>query len=115
MRCLRVLVMPLALGASLALVACGAQPTTAMCFGPRPVASVHAERNDITFSMTTKFGIQTYSVPRSAFGGAPTAMKNGDLVSFCTETVEVGGRSTTTITQFSDQGQPATTDTPQSR
>jgi hypothetical protein len=64
--------------------------------------------------MTTKFGTQTYSVPQSAFGGAPAAMRNGDLVSFCAETVESGGHSTTSITQFSDQGQPAVTDTPPS-
>jgi hypothetical protein len=44
-------------------------------------------------------------------------MKNGDIVAFCAETVDFGGQSTTTITitQFSDQGQPAATDTPQSR
>ena len=45
MRCLRMLVvLLLALGGSLTLVACGGQPTTAMCFGPRPVSSVHSRR-----------------------------------------------------------------------
>jgi hypothetical protein len=65
--------------------------------------------------MSTVYGIVTYSVPQSAFGGAPAAMKNGDIVAFCAETVDSGGLRTTTITQFSDQGQPAATDTPQSR
>jgi hypothetical protein len=65
--------------------------------------------------MTTKYGTTTYSVPQSAFGGAPAAMKDGDIVAFCTETVDSGGQSTTTISQFSDQGHPAATDTPQSQ
>ena len=111
MRCLRVLVVLLALGGSLALVACGAQPTRAICFGPRPVSSVHLVRNSISFAMTTVHGTVTYSVPQSAFGGAPAAMKNGDIVAFCAETVE----STITIIQFSDQGQPTATGTPQYR
>lgn len=114
MRRLRVLVVLVALGASIALVACGGQPTTVRCVGPRPVSSVHAVGSSISFTITTKFGIQTYSVPPSAFGGPPAAMRNGDLVAFCAETVETGGHSTTTITQFSDQGQPAATETPQS-
>ena len=112
MRCLRVLALFLALGGSLMLVACGGQPTTAMCFGPLPVSSVHPVGSSISFAMTTKFGTNTYSVPKSAFGGAPAAMKNGDLISFCAGTVDSGGQSTTTITEFSDQGQPAATGTP---
>jgi hypothetical protein len=117
MRCLTVLVvlLALALGGSLALVACAGQPTTVMCFGPRPVSSVHPVGSSINVSMTTVHGAVTYSVPKTAFGGAPAAMKNGDIVAFCAETVDSGGQSTTTITQFSDQGQPAATDTPQSR
>jgi len=115
MRRLRVLAVLLAQGASLALVACGAQPTTVMCFGPRPVSSVHPVGSSISFSMTTVRGTVTYSIPKSAFGGAPATMKSGDIVAFCAETVESVGQSTTTITQFSDQGQPAATDTPQSR
>jgi hypothetical protein len=112
MRCLHGLALFLALGASLTLVACGAQPTTTMCFGPRPVSSVHSVENNISFAMTTKYGTNTYSVPKLAFGGAPVAMKNGDIVAFCADTVDSGGQSTTTITQFSDQGQPAATVTP---
>jgi hypothetical protein len=42
-------------------------------------------------------------------------MKHGDIVALCAETVDAGGQRATTITQFSDQGQPAATDTPQSR
>ncbi len=115
MRYLRVLVVLLALGGSLALVACGGQPTTAMCFGPLPVSSVHAVGSSISFAMATKYGTNTYSVPKSAFSGAPAAMKNGDIVAFCAETGNSGGQSTTTITQFSDQGQPDATGTPPSR
>jgi uncharacterized Zn-binding protein involved in type VI secretion len=117
MRCLTVLVVLLALGGSLTLAACGGQPTAAMCFGPRPVSAVHPVGSSISisFSMTTVHGTVTYSVPKTAFGGAPAAMKNGDLVAFCAETVDSGGQSTTTVTQFSDQGQPAATDTRQSR
>ena len=115
MHCLGVLVVLLALGGSLTLVACGAHPTTAMCFGPLPVSSVHPVGSSISLSMTTSRGTVTYSIPKSAFGGAPAAMKNGDIVAFCAETVESGGQSTTTITQFNDQGQPAATGTPQSR
>jgi hypothetical protein len=59
--------------------------------------------------MTTIRGTYTYSVPRSAFGGAPATMKNGDLIAFCAETAD----GTTTITEFSDQGQsPTPTGTP---
>jgi uncharacterized Zn-binding protein involved in type VI secretion len=115
MRCLRVLVVLLALGGPLTLVACGGQPTRAMCFGPRPVSAVHPVGSSISFSMTTVHGTVTYSMPKTAFGGAPAAMKSGDIVAFCAETINSGGQSITTITQLSDQGQPATTGTPQSR
>lgn len=114
MRCLRLLVMLLALGGSLTLIGCGARPTTVMCFGPRPVSSVHPVGSTITFSMRTRYGTITYAVPKTAFGGAPAAMTNGDIVVFCANTVESGGQNTTTISQFSDQGQPAATSTPQS-
>ena len=114
MRCLKVLALLLALGGSLTLAACGTHPTTAMCFGPRPVSSVHPVGSSISFAMTTKYGTNTYSVPQSAFGGAPAAMKNGDIVTFCADAVASGGHSTSTITQFSDQGQPAATGTPSS-
>ena len=115
MRCLKPLVVLLTLGGSLTLAACGTHPTTAMCFGPRPVSSVHLVGSAISFAMTTRYGTHTYYVPKSAFGGAPAAMKSGDIVAFCAEMVDAGGQSTTTITQFSDQGQPAATDTPSSR
>jgi hypothetical protein len=42
-------------------------------------------------------------------------MENGDIVTFYAETGDGGGQSITTIIQFSDEGQPAATDTPQSR
>jgi hypothetical protein len=112
MRCLKVLALFLALGGSLTLVACGAGGVSVQCFGPRPVSSVHPVGSSISFSVTTVHGTYTYSVPQSAFGGAPAAMKNGDIISFCAETADSGGQSTTTITQFSDQGQPAVTGTP---
>jgi len=86
-----------------------------MCFGPRPVSSVHLVGSSISFAMTTKYGTTAYSVPKTAFGGAPAAMKDGDIVAFCGATVDSGGQSATTITQFSDQGQPAATSTPPSR
>lgn len=111
----RMLVVLLALGGSLVLVACGGQPTTAMCFGPLPVSAVHPVGSSISFSVKTVHGSYTYSVLKSAFSDAPAAMRNGDLVAFCAETVELGGQRTTTITQFSDQGQPAATGTPPSR
>ena len=114
MRCMRILALLLALEGSLTLVACGRQPAAVQCFGPRAVSSEHPVGSYISFIMTTKFGTNTYAVPKSAFGGAPAAMKNGDLIAFCTETVDSDGQSTTTITQFSDQGQPAATGTPSS-
>lgn len=119
MRCLYMLVvLLLALGGSLTLVACGGQPTTVMCFGPCPVSSVHSVGSDSGFAMMIVRDGHTYtyaySVPKSAFSGAPAAMKNGDIVAFCAETVDSGGRSVTTITQFSDQGQPAAAGTPPS-
>ncbi|HKW19922.1 MAG TPA: hypothetical protein VJO13_01000 [Ktedonobacterales bacterium] len=121
MRCLRVFVVLLALGASLALVACGGQSTAAMCFGPRPVSAVHPVGSSISFAMTiirdTHTYTYTYSVPKSAFGGAPATMKNGDMVTLCTATVDSGGQNVTTITQFGDQSQSVATatDSPTSR
>jgi hypothetical protein len=112
MRYLKVLAVFLALGGLLMLAACGGQATTVMCFGPRPVSSVHSVGSSVRFTMTTIRGTYTYSVPKSAFGGSPAAMKSGDLISFCADMVDSGGQSTTTITQFSDQGQPAVTGTP---
>jgi uncharacterized Zn-binding protein involved in type VI secretion len=114
MRRLTVLRVLLALGGSLTLVACGAHPTAVMCFGPLPVSSVHPVGSSISFAVKTVRGSYTYSVPKSAFGGAPAAMKNGDIITFCADTVDSDGQSTTAITQFSDQGQPAATGTPQS-
>jgi hypothetical protein len=126
MRCLKGLALSLALGGSLTLAACGAQsfgeagkPTAVMCFGPGPVASVHPTGSSVSFTVTIVRNAHTYtyaySVPKSAFGGAPAAMKDGDIVAFCAETADSGGQSTTTITDFSDQSQPAATDTPPSR
>jgi uncharacterized Zn-binding protein involved in type VI secretion len=115
MRCLKALIVLLALGGSLTLVACGAHPVRVQCFGPRPVSAMLPVGSSIRFSMTTVHGVVTFSVPKSAFGGAPAAMKNGDIVALCAETVGSGGQSATTITQFSDQGQPAATNTPPSR
>jgi hypothetical protein len=108
MRRINAVLLVLALGGSLLLVACSGQSTTAICFGPRPVSSVHSAGSRVSFTMSTIRGTYTYSLPRSAFGGAPAAMKNGDFIAFCAETA--GG--TTTITQFSDQGQPTPTETP---
>ncbi len=71
---------------------------------------------NVIFTMTTIQGTFTYSVPKAAFGGAPAAMKDGDLVLVCAESGGAGGqKNTTTITEFGDQGQPTPTGTPQSR
>ena len=120
MRCLKVLAVVLALGGSLTLTAClgnGATSTQDIqrCLSQAPTSDVHPVGSAISFTVTTVHGAYTYSVPKSAFGGSPAAMKNGDFISFCAETVDIGGRRSTTITQFSDQGQPAATGTPQSR
>ncbi len=113
MRCLKILVLFLTLCGSLLLVACGGQGTSVRCFGPRPVSSVHAAGSNIIFTMTTIQGTFTYSVPKTAFGGVPATMKNGDLVYVCSEPGGAGGqKNTTTITEFGDQGQPAATSTP---
>lgn len=109
------LLLLLALGGSPLLTACGGQPTTVACFGPRPVSSVHPLGRSISFSVTTVKGTFTYSVPQSAFGGSPAAMRNGDLIAFCAEQAASGGHATTTITKFSDQGQPTATSTLQPR
>jgi hypothetical protein len=119
MRCLKGLALFLALGGSLTLAACGVHPfgeagkppTAVTCFGPRPVSSVHPIGSGISFTVTIVRDTHTYtyaySIPKSAFGGSPASMKNGDIVGFCAETVQSGGQSTTTITDFSDRGQPA--------
>jgi len=126
MRCLRVLALSLALGGSLTLAACGVHPfgeagkppTAVMCFGPRPVSAVHPIGSSISFAVTIVRDTHTYtyaySTPKSAFGGSPASMKNGDIVGFCAETVHAGGHSITTITDFSDRGQPAAAGMPQS-
>jgi hypothetical protein len=117
----------LVLGGSLTLAACEVHPfgeagkpqTEVMCFGPRPVSSVHPVGSAISFTVTIVRDAHTYtyaySIPKSAFGDAPAEMKDGDIVGFCAETVHSGGQSTTTITDFSDLSQPAATGTPPSR
>ena len=112
MRYLKVLALFLVLGGSLTLTACmgnGATSTRQIqsCFSHLQVSDVHPVGSSISFTVTTLHGPATYSVPKSAFGGSPAAMKNGDIITFCAELVDLGGQSTTTITQFSDQGQPA--------
>ncbi len=62
MRCLRVLALFLALGGALTLAACGGQPTSAQCFGPLPVSSVHPVGSTISFTMTTVHGV-TMRIP----------------------------------------------------
>jgi hypothetical protein len=120
MYCLKVLALFLVLGGSLTLTAClgnGATSTRQIqtCFSQLPTSQVHPVGSAISFTVRTVHGVFTYSVPKSAFGGSPAAMKNGDIITFCAELVDTGGaQSTTTITQFSDQGQPVATGTPQS-
>jgi hypothetical protein len=110
----------LMLGGLLTLTAClgdGATSTRDIetCFSQLPTSHVHhVGSTTISFTVTTVQGTSTYSVRNSAFGGAPAAMRNGDVVTFCAELHDVGEHSTTTITQFSDQGQPTTTATPKS-
>jgi hypothetical protein len=117
MRSWKSLVLFLALAGSLTLAACGAQngPHHTTCIGPRPVSDVHAVGNNVNFTLTSPVFSEAFAVSKSAFGGAPAAMKDGDLVRICTATSGAGGHSTTTITQFSDQGQPPVTSTPPSR
>jgi uncharacterized Zn-binding protein involved in type VI secretion len=119
MRFLKVLALFLVLGGSLALTAClgnGDVSTQDIqtCFSQVPASHVHPVGSTISFTIATVHGSSTYSVPRSAFGGTPAAMKSGDIISFCAEHVETSGHVTTTISQFSDQGQPAATGTPSS-
>jgi hypothetical protein len=109
----------LVLGGLLTLTGCLGDGSTSIrdietCFSQVPTSHVHLVANSISFSVATVHGTSTYSMPESAFGGAPAAMKNGDVITFCTELIDVGGQRTTTITQFSDQGQPDATATPQS-
>ena|SRR5215467_7763362 len=119
MRCLKVFVLILVLAGSLTLTAClggGVTSTKQIqtCFSQLPASHVHSVGSSISFTVTTVHGVSTYSVPKSAFGGTPAAMKNGDVITFCAELVDIGGQRTTTITQFSDQGQPTATATTQS-
>jgi hypothetical protein len=109
----------LALGAVLTLTACMGNGATSAkdiqtCFSHLPASQVHPVGSTVSFTVSTGHGASTYAVPKSAFGGAPAAMKNGDVISFCAELVDIGGHSTTTVTQFSDQGQSAATGTPPS-
>jgi hypothetical protein len=108
------------LGGSLTLTACLGNGATSIqdiqtCFSQLPASHVHPVGSTISFTVTTVHGSSTYSVPKSAFGGTPAALKDGDIITFCADRVKTGGHVTTTITQFSDQGQPAATGTPQSR
>ena len=117
MRCMKVIALFLVLGGLLTLTAClgnGATSTRQIqsCFSHLPVSHVHPVGSSISFTVTTVHRASTYSVPESAFGGSPAAMKNGDIITFCAELVDLGGQSTTTITQFSDQGGAAATGTP---
>jgi hypothetical protein len=84
------------------------------CFSQLPASHVHLIGSTISFSVTSAHRTSTYTLPETAFGGAPAALENGDLVTFCAQLVDIDGHSTTTITQFSDLGQPVATGTPQS-
>ena len=109
---LRSLALFLVLGGSLTVTACLENGGTTIqdiqtCFSHVPAAQVHPVGSTISFTVTTVHGSSPYSVPKAAFGGTPATLKDGDLITFCAEQVKTGGRVTTTITQFSDQGQPA--------
>lgn len=102
----------LVLGGSLTVTACLGNGVTRIqdiqtCFSHVPAAQVHPVGSTISFTVTTVHGSSAYSVPKSAFGGTPATLKDGDLITFCAEQVKTGGHVTTTITQFRDQGQPA--------
>lgn len=119
MRRRKSLMLFLVLGGSFTLTAClgnGATSTKDIqsCFSQLPASHVHPVGSTIGFTVTTVHGSSTYSVPKSAFGGTPATLKNGDVITFCAELVDVGGQRTTTITQFTDQGQPTATATAQS-
>jgi hypothetical protein len=103
---LRILGLLLVLCGSLSLTACGAEPDRVFdwCYSSVPVSSVRPIGRNMSFTLTTVRGGPTYSVLKSAFGGAPAAMKNGDIVTVCVDQIMSNGHTTTTITQFSDQG-----------
>jgi hypothetical protein len=108
---LRSLALFLVLGGSLTLAACFGNGGTTIqdiqtCFSHVPAAQVHPVGSTISFTITTVHGSSVYSVPKSAFSGTPATLKDGDLITFCAEQVKTGGHVTTTITRFSDQGQP---------
>ena len=109
---LRSLALLLVLGGSLTGTACLGNGSTRIqdiqaCFSHVPAAQVHPVGSTISFTVTTIHGSSTYSLPKSAFGGIPATLKDGDLITFCADQVKTGGHVTTTIAQFSDQGQPA--------
>jgi hypothetical protein len=109
----------LVLGVLLTLTACLGGGETRIqdiqsCFSNLPASDVHAVGSSISFTVTTAHDTSTYFMPKSAFGGTPATLKDGDIITFCAERVNSGGHVTITITQFSDQGQPVATGTPHS-
>jgi hypothetical protein len=107
----------LVLAGLLACTACSGGGATSTrdiesCFNNVTATHVRTSGSTISFAVMTPHGLSTYSVVTSAFGGAPATLKDGDIITFCVDHVNVGGNVTTTITEFSDLGQPAATATP---
>ena len=113
----KLLALILVLAGLLACTACSGGGATSTrdiesCFNNVTATHVRAAGSTISFAVMTHHGISMYSVVTSAFGGAPAALQDGDIITFCVDYLNVGGNVTTTVTEFSDLGQSAATATP---
>lgn len=113
MRHLPTFALVLVIATALPVSACSSsRRTTTRCFQQVPVSNVLPTGNDVGFTITAGGKASTFSVRKDAFGGAPTAMIDGDSVSFCVNQVEADGQVTTTLSQFVIGARPQSTSTP---